>query len=106
MLQEVEDNMGLGHRLLMGISLLKALKTPRPHKKKALPASPLIKYILPHIEFGDLPAPPTKARSTSLLPPSPTSPLSASSLSKKRSPAKQPIRRRIRKAKEVVKEVI
>jgi hypothetical protein len=106
MLQEVEDDMDLGYRLLMGISLLKASKTPRHCTKKALLVSPLIEYILPHIEFNDLPAPPIKARSTSLLPPIPTIPLSAPSPSKRRSLVKQSIRRGTRRAKEVINEVI
>jgi hypothetical protein len=88
MLQEVKDNIDLGYRLLIGISLLKASKTPRYYTKKALLASPPIEYILPYIEFNDLPAPPIKARSTGLLPPIPTIPLSAPSLSKRRSPVK------------------
>jgi len=104
MLQEVKDNMDLGHRLLIGTS--KASKTPRPRTKKALLASPPIEYILPPIEFNDLPTPPTKARLTSLLPPIPTTPLSAPSPSKRRSPVKQSIRRRARRAKEVINEVI
>ena len=88
----------------MGTS--KASKIPRPRTKKALPASPPIEYILPPIEFNDLPAPPAKARLTSLLPPIPTTPLSAPSPSKRRSPVKQSIRRRARRAKEVINEVI
>jgi hypothetical protein len=77
--------MDLGYRLLMGISLLKASKTLRYRTKKALLASPPIEYILPLIEFNDLPAPLVKARLTSLLSPIPTTPLSAPSLSKRRS---------------------
>jgi len=106
MLQEVEDNTDLRHRLLIGTS--KASKTPKPRTKKALPASPPIEYILPHIEFNDLPAPPTKAkaRSTGLLPPIPTTPPSTLSPSKRRSLVKQSMRRRTRRAKEVINEVI
>jgi len=98
--------MDLGYRLLMGISLSKASKTPRHRTKKAPLASPLIEDILPPIEFNDLPAPPAKARSTGLLPPIPTTPPSAPSPSKRRSPVKQSIRRRARRAKEVIDEVI
>jgi hypothetical protein len=106
MLQEVEDNMDLGHRLLMGISLLKASKILRHRIKKALLVSPPIEYILPHIEFNDLPAPPVKAQLTGLLPPIPTTPPPAPSPLKRRSPVKQLIRRRIRRVKEVINEEI
>jgi hypothetical protein len=100
MLQEVEDDMDLRHRLLTGTALLKALKTPRA-RKKALPATPSIKYILPYIEFDDLPSPLAKERSITVLPPLLSSPPSPS---KRRSP-KKTIRQR-KKAKEAVEEVI
>jgi hypothetical protein len=90
----------------MGTSLLKALKIPRRRTKKAPLASPPIEYILPYIEFNDLPAPPAKVRSTGLLPLIPTTPLPAPSLSKRRSPVKQSVRRRTRRAKEAINEVI
>jgi hypothetical protein len=90
----------------MGISLLKALKTLRYHTKKVLLASPPIEYILPPIEFNNLPTSPIKAQSTGLLPPIPTTLLSTPSLSKRRSLVKQSIRRRIRRVKEVINEVI
>jgi hypothetical protein len=106
MLQEVEDDIDLGYRLLIGTSLSKASKTPRHRTKKAPLASPPIEYILPHIEFNDLPAPPIKARSTGLLPPIPTIPPSAPSPSKRRSLVKQSIRRGTRRVKEVINKVI
>ena len=77
--------MDLRYRLLIGISLLKALKTLRYYIKKALLVSPLIKYIFSLIEFNDLSTPSIKARLTSLLPPILTTPLSTPSLSKRRS---------------------
>jgi hypothetical protein len=106
MLQEIKDNMDLGHRLLIGTSLSKASKTPRRRTKKAPLASPPIEYILPCIKFNDLPAPPAKARLTGLLPLIPTTSPSAPSLSKRRSLVKQLIRRRTRRAKEAIGEVI
>jgi hypothetical protein len=118
MLQEVEDELDLGHRLIFGkksspskASLSKASKTPKARKKNAPPqallASPPI--ALPLLDFPDfpiLPRPPIKARSTNLLPASPTSP-SIPSPSKQQSPVK-PKRRRARKEKEreVVVEAI
>ena len=98
--------MDLGYRLLIGTSLSKASKTLRHRTKKALLASPPIEYILPYIEFNDLPTPPIKARLTSLLPLIPTIPLSAPSPSKRRSLVKQSIRRGTRRAKEVIDKVI
>jgi hypothetical protein len=112
MLQEVEDDLDLGHRLIFGRkkSPSKASKTPKARKNNALPqtllASPPI--ALPAVDFPDfpdLPRPPIKARATDLLPASPTSPLSIPSPSKQQSPVK-PKRRRARKEKEKEKEVV
>ena len=57
------------------LKALKALKTPKASKKKALLISPLTLYILPKLNFPDLPKAPAKARSTaSTLPPITLSP--------------------------------
>jgi hypothetical protein len=98
-LQEVENYQPLEDRLLKAS---KASKTPRPKKRKAPPASPIIKYILPDLDFPDLPQPPLKLQSTALLPPLQSS---APSPSKQPSP-KKITRRRTKKTKGLVDEVI
>jgi len=76
MLQEVEDIDTLGDRLS---NPSKASKTLRASRKKALPVTPRIKYILPQLDFPELPILPIKPRSTILLPPPLSSPPSAPS---------------------------
>jgi hypothetical protein len=68
LLQEVNDFDTLIIRLLKPLKLLKASRIPKASKIKASPKSPPIIYMLPEIDFPNIPQLLIKPRLTILLP--------------------------------------